>query len=128
MRIEIVTIGHEILSGRTVDTNFAWLARQLEAVSVQVGWHSTVGDGAEEEIGNALVLALSRADAVVMTGGLGPTPDDLTQGRGDRAGPTAPARRGRAHAHSRAREALRPQVPRVGRDPGAHPAGCERVD
>lgn len=78
MRIEIVTIGHEILSGRTVDTNFAWLARQLEAVSVQIGWHSTVDDGAEE-IGAALVLALSRADGVVMTGGLGPTPDDLTR-------------------------------------------------
>lgn len=78
MQIEIITIGGEILSGRTVDTNFAFLARALEAESVQVGWHSTVGDTAER-IGEALGLALERADAVVITGGLGPTPDDLTR-------------------------------------------------
>jgi nicotinamide-nucleotide amidase len=78
MQIEIVTIGHEILSGRTLDTNFAFLARALEAASVQVAWHTTVGDTAEQ-IGAALRQALSRADAVVMTGGLGPTPDDLTR-------------------------------------------------
>ena len=47
MQIEIITIGNEVLSGRTVDTNFAWLARALEEVSVQVGWHTTVGDDAE---------------------------------------------------------------------------------
>ena len=45
MQIEIITVGNEVLSGRTVDTNFAFLARALEAESVQVGWHSTVGDG-----------------------------------------------------------------------------------
>ena len=78
MQIEIVTIGNEVLSGRTVDTNFAWLARALERASVQVGWHTTVGDSAER-IGEALKRALERADGVVMTGGLGPTPDDLTR-------------------------------------------------
>ena len=78
MQIEIVTIGNEILSGRTVDTNFAFLARALEAESVVVGWHTTVGDTAER-IGEALAHALARADAVVLTGGLGPTPDDLTR-------------------------------------------------
>lgn len=78
MQIEVVTIGHEILSGRTLDTNFAYLARALEAVSVQIAWHTTVGDAAEP-IGAALRQALARADAVVMTGGLGPTPDDLTR-------------------------------------------------
>ncbi len=78
MRIEIVTIGNEVLSGRTVDTNFAFLARALEAVNVQVEWHATVGDSAER-IGEALRNALKRADAVVLSGGLGPTPDDLTR-------------------------------------------------
>jgi nicotinamide-nucleotide amidase len=78
MQIEIVTIGNEVLSGRTVDTNFAWLARALERVSVQVAWHTTVGDSAER-IGEALKRALERTDGVVMTGGLGPTPDDLTR-------------------------------------------------
>ena len=78
MQIEIVTIGNEVLSGRTVDTNFAWLARALERASVQVAWHTTVGDAAEK-IGEALKRALERSDGVVMTGGLGPTPDDLTR-------------------------------------------------
>ncbi len=78
MRIEIVTIGNEVLSGRTFDTNFVFLARALEEASVVVAFHSTIGDTAEG-IGEALKLALSRADAVIMTGGLGPTPDDLTR-------------------------------------------------
>ena len=78
MQIEIITIGNEVLSGRTLDTNFAQIARAMEEVSVQVGWHSTVGDTAER-IGEALRLALGRADAVIMTGGLGPTPDDVTR-------------------------------------------------
>lgn len=78
MNVEIVTIGNEVLSGRTVDTNFAYLARALEATSVEVMWHSTVGDSAER-IAEGLGRALERADAVVMTGGLGPTPDDVTR-------------------------------------------------
>ena len=78
MQIEILTIGYEVLSGRTIDTNSAFLARALEEVSVQVGWHSTVGDHAAL-IAESLRIALDRADAVVMTGGLGPTPDDITR-------------------------------------------------
>ncbi len=79
MRIEIVTIGNEVLSGRTLDTNFAFLARALEKVGVQVAWHATVGDDAAA-IAEAVARALARADAVVTTGGLGPTPDDITRG------------------------------------------------
>jgi nicotinamide-nucleotide amidase len=78
MRIEIVTIGNEVLSGRTLDTNFVYLARGLEEASVVVAYHSAVGDNSEG-IGEALKLALSRADGVILTGGLGPTPDDMTR-------------------------------------------------
>lgn len=78
MQVEIITIGNEVLTGRTLDTNFAFLARALEEASVQVAWHSTVSDVAER-IAEALRRALSRADAVVVTGGLGPTPDDITR-------------------------------------------------
>jgi nicotinamide-nucleotide amidase len=78
MQVEVVTIGDEVLSGRTLDTNFAYLARALEEASIAVGWHSTVGDEAGR-ITEGLKRALARADAVIMTGGLGPTPDDLTR-------------------------------------------------
>ncbi|HKQ57088.1 MAG TPA: competence/damage-inducible protein A [Candidatus Eisenbacteria bacterium] len=78
MQVEIITIGNEVLTGRTLDTNFAFLARALEEASVAVGWHSTVGDTAER-IAEALRRALQRADGVVVTGGLGPTPDDITR-------------------------------------------------
>jgi nicotinamide-nucleotide amidase len=78
MRVEIVTIGNEVLSGRTFDTNFVFLARALEEASVIVAYHTTVGD-VSETIGEALKLAIARADCVIMTGGLGPTPDDLTR-------------------------------------------------
>jgi nicotinamide-nucleotide amidase len=75
---EIVTIGSEILSGDTLDTNFAYLAGRLRETGVDVRWHQTVGDRSEE-MADALRLALARADLVVATGGLGPTPDDLTR-------------------------------------------------
>jgi nicotinamide-nucleotide amidase len=78
MQVEIITIGNEVLTGRTLDTNFAFLARALEEASVQVGWHTAVGD-VSERIAEALRRALSRADGVVVTGGLGPTPDDITR-------------------------------------------------
>jgi nicotinamide-nucleotide amidase len=73
-----VTVGNEILSGRTVDTNFAHLARLLEEWGARVRQHQTVGDTVEA-IGAALQQALGRARLVVMTGGLGPTPDDVTR-------------------------------------------------
>jgi nicotinamide-nucleotide amidase len=75
---EIVTVGSEILSGDTLDTNFQYLATRLQGAGVDVRWHQTVGDRSEE-MADALRLALSRADLVVATGGLGPTPDDLTR-------------------------------------------------
>src|SRR5258708_16560217 len=76
MQVEIVTIGDEVLSGRTLDTNFAFLARAFEEGSVRVGWHSTVGDSAER-IAEGLGRALARADAVITTGGLRPPPEAI---------------------------------------------------
>ena len=78
MRIEIVTIGDELLLGYTIDTNGAHLARELAAVGISVVRRTTVGDGAEE-IAAAVEGALERTGAVITTGGLGPTADDLTK-------------------------------------------------
>ncbi len=77
MTAEVLSIGNEVLSGRTLDTNFQFLARLLEESGARVVGHQAVPDEASA-IAAALRLALSRADIVVCTGGLGPTPDDLT--------------------------------------------------
>jgi nicotinamide-nucleotide amidase len=76
--IEIVTIGGEILSGRTADTNFSFLARGLLAHGLACRWHTSVPDE-REPLAEALENALSRADVVITTGGLGATPDDITR-------------------------------------------------
>ena len=78
MRVEVVTVGNELLSGRTVDTNLADLGRALEPIGAPVVYHQTVADRVDE-IGGALQKALQRSDLVIVTGGLGPTPDDLTR-------------------------------------------------
>jgi nicotinamide-nucleotide amidase len=78
MRIEVVTIGDELLLGYTIDTNAAHLARELAAVGVEIVRRTTCGDTAES-IGAAVRDALDRGDGVITTGGLGPTSDDLTK-------------------------------------------------
>jgi len=74
----ILSIGNEVLSGRTVDTNAAHIGRQLRLVGVPVVSSHTVGDR-RETIVRALALAAGEAEVVVVTGGLGPTDDDLTR-------------------------------------------------
>lgn len=78
MRIEICTIGDELLLGYTIDTNGAHLARELAEVGISVVRRTTVGDAADE-IAAAVRDALDRTGAVITTGGLGPTADDLTK-------------------------------------------------
>jgi nicotinamide-nucleotide amidase len=78
VNIELVTIGTELLLGFTVDTNGAELARALSAVGVRVVRRTSVGDGADA-IRDAVRGALERTGAVVTTGGLGPTRDDVTK-------------------------------------------------
>ncbi len=78
MRIEVVTIGDELLLGFTIDTNAAHLARALAAEGVEIVRRTTCGDTAQS-IAEAVGDALSRSGAVITTGGLGPTSDDLTK-------------------------------------------------
>jgi nicotinamide-nucleotide amidase len=78
MRLELITIGDELLLGYTIDTNAAHLARVLAAVGVSIVRRTTVGDDAEA-IADAVRSALERTGAVVTTGGLGPTADDMTK-------------------------------------------------
>lgn len=78
MRAEIVAIGSELLLGEAVDTNSAWIAARLAEVGVDVHRHTTVGDNLER-LTTALREAAGRADALIVTGGLGPTHDDLTR-------------------------------------------------
>jgi len=77
-KASIISIGNEVLSGRTVDTNAAYIARQLRTVGVPVVSSYTVPDE-EAAIQRALQLAGQDADVVITTGGLGPTDDDLTR-------------------------------------------------
>ena len=78
MQVEVVTIGDELLLGYTLDTNAAHLARELAATGVEIVRRTTVGDG-PAEIAAAVRDALARSGAVITTGGLGPTSDDLTK-------------------------------------------------
>ena len=78
MRIEILTIGDELLLGFTIDTNAAHLARQLAAMGIEVARRGSVGDSAEE-IAAGVREAIERTGAVITTGGLGPTSDDKTK-------------------------------------------------
>ena len=78
MRIEVICTGDEVLTGKTVNTNFAYISQKLEDVGLAVRWETTVGDDREDLL-LAFQLAGQRADAVIVNGGLGPTVDDLSQ-------------------------------------------------
>ncbi len=78
MRAEILSIGSELVSGQSLDTNSRWLSQQLGALGVPVAFHTTLGDELDDHLA-AFRAAIARADLVIMTGGLGPTQDDLTR-------------------------------------------------
>ena len=75
---EILTIGNEIVTGLMTDTNSSFITRRLETLGIPVKRHVSVGDN-EEAIVAALKHALERVDCVILTGGLGPTHDDITK-------------------------------------------------
>ncbi|PWB68715.1 competence/damage-inducible protein A [candidate division GN15 bacterium] len=78
MEIEIITVGDEILTGHTVDTNAAFIAQQLTEAGFIVRHQSSVGDTVEQ-MEEEFRLAWKRSQIVIVTGGLGPTDDDLTK-------------------------------------------------
>lgn len=78
MFAEIITIGDELLIGQVTDTNSSWMGRELNKVGIEVIRVVSVRDRADE-ITEAVDDAMNRADIVLMTGGLGPTKDDITK-------------------------------------------------
>lgn len=78
MRAVILTIGDELLIGQTVNTNASWLGEQLSASGIDLIRVVTVGDDAEELL-RELGRSIADADLVILTGGLGPTHDDITR-------------------------------------------------
>lgn len=77
VRIEIINTGTELLLGNTLNTHGAWFGRELFKLGLRISRQTTVPDG--DAIRDSLQEAVGRADAVIVTGGLGPTSDDLTR-------------------------------------------------
>jgi len=78
MKAEIISIGDELLLGQVIDTNSAWIGQELNKLGVHVHFKSTIGDSREILL-KTLHESAERSDIIVMTGGLGPTKDDLTK-------------------------------------------------
>jgi nicotinamide-nucleotide amidase len=78
VRAEVVAVGTELLLGEALDTNSAWISGRLAEIGVDVYRHTTVGDNVDR-IAAAVREAAGRADAVIVTGGIGPTQDDVTR-------------------------------------------------
>jgi len=78
MRAELIAIGSELTDGAKLDTNSQWLSLELTAAGIVVDFHSTVADNLDDIIG-VFRTAVERSDVVLITGGIGPTLDDLTR-------------------------------------------------
>lgn len=78
MDVEIIAVGNEVVTGKTVNTNAAYIARQVQNIGLTPLFHSVVTDS-KEAIQKALEIAVGRAKIIILTGGLGPTKDDLTK-------------------------------------------------
>ena len=77
-KAEILSIGSELTSGQNLDTNSQWLSLRLAEMGIAVGWHTTIADDLTDNV-DAIRIATQRAPLVIITGGLGPTLDDLTR-------------------------------------------------
>lgn len=129
MNVEIVTIGDELLLGFTIDTNAAHMARALADAGVVITRRATVGDD-EAAITAAVTDALTRADGVITTGGLGPTSDD-------RSKPAVAAVFGRGMVlHEPTLDAMRErwkqrgwgELPKTNRNQAMVPEGAELIE
>lgn len=78
MVVELISVGTELLLGNTVNTNAAYLSEKCALLGLSLYYQTVVGDN-EERLSGALKTALDRSDVVILTGGLGPTQDDLTK-------------------------------------------------
>ncbi|MCD4745164.1 MAG: competence/damage-inducible protein A, partial [Bacteroidales bacterium] len=78
MNAEIISIGDELLIGQVINTNSSWIAQQLNRTGIKVYQITTISDS-REQILNSIQEAQSRSDIILITGGLGPTNDDITK-------------------------------------------------
>src|SRR5215216_6217798 len=78
MNAIILSVGDELVLGQTIDTNSAWLSQQLAAVGCDVLAHATVGDD-QNAIQQAIEQSAAHCDVLIISGGIGPTADDLTR-------------------------------------------------
>jgi len=78
LKAEIISIGSELVSGQSLDTNSRWLSQELGALGISTAFHTTIGDDLDDNVA-VFRAAAERADLVLTTGGLGPTQDDLTR-------------------------------------------------
>ena len=78
MKAEVIAIGDELTTGQRLDTNSQWISRELAVLGIATAFHTTITDSLDDGVA-AFRIAVGRADLVVVTGGLGPTADDLTR-------------------------------------------------
>ena len=78
MVAEIISVGTELLLGNIVNTNAQYISKEMARLGIDMYYQTVVGDN-EERLTNVLRVALERSDLIIMTGGLGPTKDDLTK-------------------------------------------------
>ena len=79
MRIAVLTIGNELLSGKTINTNANWLSKKLSSIGSTITLHVTIPDEQESIINSLDLLFSTQIDLIICTGGLGVTDDDITR-------------------------------------------------
>lgn len=78
MKAEIISVGEELLSGDTINTNASYISKKLYDTGIKTSYHTTIGDNLDDIV-EATQRGMNRSDLLVFTGGLGPTRDDLTK-------------------------------------------------